>query len=90
MRRISPSSASSITAASPIRNGPTFASPIITTRLLIADPLDPSEVVQAGVDGLQQDPEITVTADHPVRHERGDELGIGRQRLHQGVDIRRR
>ena len=54
---------------------------------VIAKPLTPSKVVDGGVNGLQEDSKVLVTADDCVRYEGGDEFGVGCQRLHQGVNI---
>jgi len=55
--------------------------------VIITDPFSPSEVVDGGVHGLHEDSKIRVTAYHRDPDKRGDELGVGRQRFHQRVDV---
>ena len=53
----------------------------------IANPLNPPKVMDGGVHGRQQNPKIVVAADNAIGHQGRDELGVGRQRLHERVDI---
>jgi len=86
IRWIRPSGSSSNSIASSILNGPTRASAIMKPR----SPSMISSVQRSSdsaVDRREQQAQILLAPDHAARKKRRDKLGVGRQRVHQPIDI---
>jgi len=55
--------------------------------IALADGLRPAKVVEGSVDGPEQCPDVFLPAEDHAAGDRRDDLHVGRERLHQRIDV---